>query len=394
MSTATPSRHHNRTNRATKRPAARPVALRRRRRDRARRPAAGRHRPVAARAVRRRDSGHPGGLRRGRPDALDERWPHRGLRVPPDDPGPGPLARVARHVAGRTLRLAVRVGVRARLRVRRPSRSASRPAPPPCTAPTTGLDLEAAFAINNIRIFGYFLSLMLLGGSALGISAAALSGSRSRWLGVFGAVVGVVPAGRSRAGAVEPARPPVTRVDGVVGRPGRDPAAAAAPGGRAEDTTRRRWGRLDPRGLPMTRSARAAVTTLACVVTVGAAWAAAALTLATSRPGQIAIAAGGHCLLPRRRGDRGWPGPGAGSGGAILVGAGSVGRRRAGARPRPDRLRTARPGGGRGAGDGAARQRLAGAGPGRAGLLPRRRAPGRSAPPAPGSLGPAPPVRR
>ena len=54
-----------------------------------------------------------------------------------------------------------------------------------------GLDLEAAFAINNIRIFGYFLSLMLLGGSALGISAAALSGSRSRWLGVLGAVVGV-----------------------------------------------------------------------------------------------------------------------------------------------------------------------------------------------------------
>lgn len=53
-----------------------------------------------------------------------------------------------------------------------------------------GLDLEAAFAINNIRIFGYFLSLMLLGGSALGISAAALSGSRSRWMGLLGAVVG------------------------------------------------------------------------------------------------------------------------------------------------------------------------------------------------------------
>ena len=53
-----------------------------------------------------------------------------------------------------------------------------------------GLDLEAAYAINNIRIFGYFLSLMLLGGSALGISAAALSGSRSRWLGLLGAAVG------------------------------------------------------------------------------------------------------------------------------------------------------------------------------------------------------------
>lgn len=72
----------------------------------------------------------------------------------------------------------------------------------------------------------------------------------------------------------------------------------------------------------MTRSARAAVTTLVCVVTVGAAWAAAALTLATSRPGQVAIAlvVSAYCLVGgvivlARAGSR--------VGGAILVGAGS-----------------------------------------------------------------------
>ena len=71
----------------------------------------------------------------------------------------------------------------------------------------------------------------------------------------------------------------------------------------------------------MTRSARAAVTTLVCVVTVCAAWAAAALTLATSRPGQVAIAVvvSAYCLVGgvivmARTGSR--------VGAAILVGAG------------------------------------------------------------------------
>ena len=31
-----------------------------------------------------------------------------------------------------------------------------------------GLDVDAAFALNNVRIFGYFLSLLLLAGSTLG----------------------------------------------------------------------------------------------------------------------------------------------------------------------------------------------------------------------------------
>ena len=55
-----------------------------------------------------------------------------------------------------------------------------------------GLDLDAAFAINNLRIFGYFLSLLLLGGMALGFSVAALvERVHPRWFGWFGVVTGV-----------------------------------------------------------------------------------------------------------------------------------------------------------------------------------------------------------
>lgn len=56
-----------------------------------------------------------------------------------------------------------------------------------------GLDLEAAFALNNVRIFGYFLSLLLLGGSTLGFAGAALADRfHPRWIGGFGIVTGVV----------------------------------------------------------------------------------------------------------------------------------------------------------------------------------------------------------
>ncbi len=55
-----------------------------------------------------------------------------------------------------------------------------------------GLDLDAAFAINNLRIFGYFLSLLLLGGMCLGFAVAALAERvHPRWFGWFGLVAGV-----------------------------------------------------------------------------------------------------------------------------------------------------------------------------------------------------------
>jgi len=48
-----------------------------------------------------------------------------------------------------------------------------------------GLDVEAAFAINNIRIFGYFLSLSLLGLHAIGLAIAARQDQvLTRWVGV------------------------------------------------------------------------------------------------------------------------------------------------------------------------------------------------------------------
>ena len=50
-----------------------------------------------------------------------------------------------------------------------------------------GLDVDAAFALNNVRIFGYFLSLMLLGGATLGIALSALTdGFHRGWAGWFG----------------------------------------------------------------------------------------------------------------------------------------------------------------------------------------------------------------
>jgi hypothetical protein len=55
-----------------------------------------------------------------------------------------------------------------------------------------GLDVDAAFALNNVRIFGYFLSLLLLGASTLGIAISALAdGVHRRWIGGFGVVTGV-----------------------------------------------------------------------------------------------------------------------------------------------------------------------------------------------------------
>lgn len=56
-----------------------------------------------------------------------------------------------------------------------------------------GLDVETAFAVNNIRIFGYFLSLFLLGAHAVGLALAARQdGVKSRWLGWGGLVTGGV----------------------------------------------------------------------------------------------------------------------------------------------------------------------------------------------------------
>jgi hypothetical protein len=56
-----------------------------------------------------------------------------------------------------------------------------------------GLDLEAAFALNNLRIFGYFLSLLLLGGSTLGFALAALADRfHPRWFGGFGIATGLL----------------------------------------------------------------------------------------------------------------------------------------------------------------------------------------------------------
>lgn len=55
-----------------------------------------------------------------------------------------------------------------------------------------GLDVDTAFALNNVRIFGYFLSLMLLGGSTLGIAISALADRCHRaWFGWFGIVAAI-----------------------------------------------------------------------------------------------------------------------------------------------------------------------------------------------------------
>ena len=52
-----------------------------------------------------------------------------------------------------------------------------------------GLDVDTAFALNNLRVFSYFLSLMLLGGSTLGIAVSALADRfHPAWVGWFGLV--------------------------------------------------------------------------------------------------------------------------------------------------------------------------------------------------------------
>lgn len=55
-----------------------------------------------------------------------------------------------------------------------------------------GLDVDAAFSLNNLRIFAYFLSLMLLAGSTIGIALSAVSdGIYRRWVGGFGVITGL-----------------------------------------------------------------------------------------------------------------------------------------------------------------------------------------------------------
>jgi len=56
-----------------------------------------------------------------------------------------------------------------------------------------GLDLDTAFAINNVRIFGYFLSLSLLGAHAIGLAVAARQDRvMTRWVGMGGLLTGAV----------------------------------------------------------------------------------------------------------------------------------------------------------------------------------------------------------
>lgn len=56
-----------------------------------------------------------------------------------------------------------------------------------------GLDVDTAFAINNIRIFSYFLSMGLLGTHAIGLALAARQdGVMRRWVGWGGLVSGAV----------------------------------------------------------------------------------------------------------------------------------------------------------------------------------------------------------
>jgi hypothetical protein len=52
-----------------------------------------------------------------------------------------------------------------------------------------GLDVDAAFAINNIRLFAHFLSLFLLGGATLGVALSALADRvHPTWVGGLGVV--------------------------------------------------------------------------------------------------------------------------------------------------------------------------------------------------------------
>ena len=56
-----------------------------------------------------------------------------------------------------------------------------------------GLDAATALVVNDIRNFGYFLSLPLLGGHALGLAVAALSDRRwTHWAGGGGILTGLL----------------------------------------------------------------------------------------------------------------------------------------------------------------------------------------------------------
>jgi hypothetical protein len=54
-----------------------------------------------------------------------------------------------------------------------------------------GLDLDVALAVNNVRFFGYVLSLPFLGAHAIGVACSALADGRSRWVGGFGLAAGI-----------------------------------------------------------------------------------------------------------------------------------------------------------------------------------------------------------
>ncbi|WP_353950606.1 hypothetical protein V6K52_13315 [Knoellia sp. S7-12] len=55
-----------------------------------------------------------------------------------------------------------------------------------------GLDVDAAFAINNIRLFAHFLSAFLLGGATLGVALSALAdGTHTKWVGGVGVFTSV-----------------------------------------------------------------------------------------------------------------------------------------------------------------------------------------------------------
>lgn len=55
-----------------------------------------------------------------------------------------------------------------------------------------GLDVEAAFAINNIRLFSHFLSAFLLGGATLGVALSAIADqAHTRWVGGVGVLTAV-----------------------------------------------------------------------------------------------------------------------------------------------------------------------------------------------------------
>jgi hypothetical protein len=55
-----------------------------------------------------------------------------------------------------------------------------------------GLDLDVALVVNNVRFFGYLLSLVFLGAHALGVAVSALAdGTARRWVGGLGIVTGL-----------------------------------------------------------------------------------------------------------------------------------------------------------------------------------------------------------